>query len=101
MDVEFLRTIEGQQGKVWNVAFSGDGIYFASGDRDSINVWEAASGQEALALGIRELDLNSFTFSPDGSLLASFHQPMQLLHQPPPFLLGSPAGQAPLGVCGR
>jgi WD40 repeat protein len=70
-DVELLRTIEGQQGKVWNVAFSGDGAYLASADRDSINVWEAASGQEAFALGIRELDLNSFTFSPDSRLLAT------------------------------
>jgi WD40 repeat protein len=70
-DLELLRTIEGQQGKVWTVAFSGDGVYLASADRDSINVWEVASGQEAFALGIRELDLNGFTFSPDSRLLAT------------------------------
>jgi len=70
-DVELLRTIEEQQGKVWNVAFSGDGAYLASADRDSINVWEVSSGQEAFAFGIRELDLNSFTFSPDSRLLAT------------------------------
>ena len=70
-DVKLLRTIEGQQGQVCNVAFSGDGTYLASADRDSINVWEVASGQEAFALGIRELDLNSFSFSPDSRLLAT------------------------------
>jgi WD40 repeat protein len=70
-DVELLRTIEGQQGKVWNVAFSGDGVFLASADRDSINVWEVASGQEAFAFSIRELDLNSFSFSPDSRLLAT------------------------------
>lgn len=69
--VELLRTIEGHQGRVWNVAFSGDGAYIASTDRDSITVWDAVSGQEAFALSIRELDLNSFVFSPDNRLLAS------------------------------
>lgn len=84
-NVQLLRTIEGYQGKVWTVAFSGDGVYLATADRDSINVWELASGQEAFALGIRELDLNSFVFSPDSRLLATAHtiwdvESWQVLH---------------------
>jgi len=71
VDVKLLHTLGGFQGRVWTVAFSGDGAYFASADRDSIDVWEMASGQMIFAYSINELDLNSFVFSPDSRLLAT------------------------------
>ena len=69
--VELLRTIEDFQGRVWTLAFSGDGNYFASADRDSLDIWDAASGQQLFGLGIQEIDLNSFAFSPDTRLVAT------------------------------
>lgn len=69
--VELLRTLEGFQGRVWTLAFSPDGTYFASADRDSLDIWDAASGQHLFALDIREIDLNSFAFSPDSRLVAT------------------------------
>ena len=68
--VERLGTIEGYKGKVMSVAFSGDGTYIASSDRDKIKVWDVASGQEAFTLSA-QLDINGLAFSPDSRLLAS------------------------------
>lgn len=70
-DVTLVRTLEGHQSRVWNVAFSGDGTYFASSDRDKIKVWHAASGQEAFTFSTQELSINGLVFSPDSRLLAS------------------------------
>ncbi len=69
--VELLRTLEDAQGRVWTLAFSADGIYFASADGDSLDIWDAASGQQLFELGIQESDLNSFAFSPDSRLVAT------------------------------
>ena len=71
MDVALLQTIDGIQGRVFTLAFSGDGAYFAYTDRSNINAQDTASGQQVFTLGIQEADLNSFAFSPDSHLLAS------------------------------
>jgi WD40 repeat protein len=68
--VKLLRTLEDFQGRVWTLAFSADGIYFASADRDSLDIWDASSGQQLFGLGIQEIDLNGFAFSPDSRLVA-------------------------------
>jgi len=70
-DVKLLRTIEEYQGQVWNVAFSANGMYISSTDRDRISIRDAASGQEAFALSSQRLDMNGLAFSPDSRLLAS------------------------------
>jgi WD40 repeat protein len=70
-DLKLLRTIDETRGRVWTLAFSGDGAHFASSDRNDINVWDLSSNQRAFAFDIRELDLNSFVFSPDSRLLAT------------------------------
>jgi len=69
--VELLRTLEGFQGRVWTLAFSADGIYFASADRDSLDIWDAASGKQIFELSIQGIDLNGFAFSPDSHLVAT------------------------------
>jgi WD40 repeat protein len=70
--VELVRTINGHQDKVWNVAFSGDGAYIASSDqRGTIKVWDVALGQEAFAFSSQGEGMNNLTFSPDSRLLAS------------------------------
>lgn len=70
--VELVRTLDGHQDKVWNVAFSGDGAYMASSDqRGAIKVWDAALGQQAFAFSSQGASMNNLTFSPDSHLLAS------------------------------
>ncbi len=69
--VELLRTLEGFQGRVWTLAFSADGIYFGSADRDSLDIWDAAGGHRLFGVGSQEGDLNCFTFSPDSRLVAT------------------------------
>ena len=86
--VELLRTLGDFQGRVWTLAFSADGIYFASADRGSLDIWDAASGQQLFGLGVQEIDLNSFAFSPDSRLVATgqtiwdvqSQQPIHRLH---------------------
>ena len=70
-EVKLLQNLEGFQGRVWTVAFINDGQYLATADRDSIDVWEAASYEIAFTFGLREVDFNGFSFSPDSRLLAS------------------------------
>jgi len=70
-DVVLLRTMAETQGRIWTLAFTGDGAYFASSDRNNINLWDLKSNQRDFAFDIQELDLNSFVFSPDSRLLAT------------------------------
>jgi len=85
-DVELLRTVTQDRGRVWTMAFSGDGIYFAWKDQNSLNVEELAGGVPDFTFSLPEMDLNSFAFSPDSRLLASAQtiwdiQSRQVLHK--------------------
>ena len=54
------------------MAFSPDGRRLASASLDqTVRIWDAASGQEALSLKGHTGEVTSVTFSPDGRRLAS------------------------------
>jgi WD40 repeat protein len=62
-----LRTLEGHQHAVTNVAFSPDGKWLAAGSTDEIvKVWDTTKGRLS-----RTLEGHNVTFSPDGKWLAS------------------------------
>jgi WD40 repeat protein len=70
----FELTIEGGIGKY---AYSPDGRYIvALGDssNESLQIWEAASGQPAATLITFEKTVNNFEFSPDGKYLVTLGQ---------------------------
>ncbi len=58
--------------RVWQIAFSPDSKYLAaaSGDNDTVLVWEVASGKEVTRLK-HESSVMSVAFSPDGKYLAT------------------------------
>jgi WD40 repeat protein/tRNA A-37 threonylcarbamoyl transferase component Bud32 len=73
-----LLTLAGLQGEVRCVAFSPDGIRLATasgdgtGDRTTIRIWNASSGQELLSLKREgKTEISSLAFSPDGFRLAA------------------------------
>lgn len=64
------RTLVGHSQTVRSVAFSPDGARIASVDQ-TVKVWDAATGQETLALDGHAGPVWSVGFSPDGHRLAS------------------------------
>ena len=66
-------TLEGHTGGVESVLFSPDGQTLASGSSDgTIRLWDVSSGQlQATLRGHSMDDVSLFSFSPDGSTLAS------------------------------
>jgi serine/threonine protein kinase len=63
-------SVTGHAGPVWRVAFSPDGR-LAAGSRDTVQVWDSATGQELLSLKGHKGEVRSVAFSPDGRRLAS------------------------------
>jgi WD40 repeat protein len=70
---ELRRTLAGHDGYVWNVAFSPDDRYLASGSWDStIKVWDLIDeSAEPVTLHGHAGFIRSLAFSPDGRRLAS------------------------------
>jgi RNA polymerase sigma factor (sigma-70 family) len=67
-----LRRFQGQQGRIFSVAYSPDNQLIASGAGDqTIRLWDVATGMEVRRLGDHEGWVRCVTFSPDGKLLAS------------------------------
>ena len=65
-----LRTFEGHKNAVHHLAFSPDGGCLASAGADTVKVWDLATGQERLTLGV-EGPFDQVWYSPDGSRLAA------------------------------
>jgi WD40 repeat protein/tetratricopeptide (TPR) repeat protein len=67
-----LPTLKGHNGRVVSVCFSSDGVRLASASWDkTVKVWDARTGQEALAIKGHQSSATSVCFSPDGTFLAS------------------------------
>ena len=71
-DVKRLRTVDEGLGRIWTMAFSSDGKYFAYTNQNGLNVQDAANNEPVFTFSILEPNtFNSFAFSLDGTLLAS------------------------------
>ena len=67
-----LLNLEGHTFPVDSVAFSPDGKRLVSGSRDdTVKVWDAQTGQEALSLKGHTNTVSSVAFSPDGKRIVS------------------------------
>lgn len=64
--------LEGHVGSISALAFSLDGGLIASADAESVRLWDAATGANLATLASpSDQGVNSITFKPDGTLLAS------------------------------
>lgn len=64
--------LEGHAQAVFALAFSTDGRLIVSGDQGTVRLWDAATGENLVALASPAGEaVNSVAFSPDGTLLAS------------------------------
>lgn len=61
-----LETFDGHAGPVWNVAYSPDGKWLASGGTDGARVWDVATRQVVRRLDAGDAEVNAVLFSPDG-----------------------------------
>jgi WD40 repeat protein/uncharacterized caspase-like protein len=61
----------GEQDMVEALAFSQDGTVLASGNSESVKLWNAADGNEIGVLTGHNATVNSLSFAPDGKTLAS------------------------------
>jgi WD40 repeat protein len=67
-----LRRWQGDERRVWDVAFSPDGrLLITGGDGKAIRLWDAATGKPAGELGNDLEETVELAISPDGSRLAS------------------------------
>ena len=69
---QHVTTLEGHTGPVRSVAFSPDGMLFASGSQDStIKLWDVGKKENITTLEGHTHIVPTVAFSPDGTLLAS------------------------------
>ena len=70
---EQLTVFRGHNNPVVSVAYSPDGRRIASYSRETIRVWDGATGTELMRLEDKEAaDIRSLTYNPDGSRLISY-----------------------------
>ena len=67
----YHHTLRGYTDSVTSVAFSPDGLTLASGDSDTIRLWDAGTGEHKQTLKGHTDWVHSIAFSPDGLTLAS------------------------------
>jgi serine/threonine protein kinase len=71
-DFECIKTLEGETGNVYALAFSPDGQYISFGGfRNSIELWSIETAQCLRVLKGHTYEVFSLSFSPDGQSLAS------------------------------
>lgn len=64
--------VNGQSGRVYQVAFAADGKYVATANNDnSVRLWDAVTGKQIRVLWGHAGPVYSLAFSPDGQMLAS------------------------------
>lgn len=67
-----LLTYRGQQGPVFALASSPDGMHIASGGQDTtVQLWDATTGQTLLVYRDHSASVQDLSWSPDGTRLAS------------------------------
>ena len=70
-----VNRLEGHKDVVWDVNFSPDGKFLASGSRDkSIKIWRTDGSLLQTIKAAHDESITSLNFSPDGSLIASASQ---------------------------
>ncbi len=70
--LELVTELAGHDRPIWDMAFSADGRYLASGGEDRVvKVWDTATGEQLTELRGHTDRVFAVTFSPDGSRIAS------------------------------
>jgi RNA polymerase sigma factor (sigma-70 family) len=66
-----LRCLHGHNTLVGDIAFTGDGKLMASGSKEKVVLWDAATGKVVRRIDVKTHDLCDLAFTPDGKTLVA------------------------------